>query len=103
MDMGGKRGLAVKWAAGITGMLFVGGGNILGTMIQKLMYGSGALWENALAGRWCATIAVWAVGAALSATIYALGAAMERIDVLEMWLMSLDTAVRNGNAQEKTE
>lgn len=96
----GKRGLRVKWAAGLLGMLFVGGGNILGTVLQRILYEGGTVWESALLVRWCVTISVWATGIALCAAVYALGAVIERADNLEMWLMSLDTAVRNQHARE---
>ena len=96
MHMGnGRRGLTVKWAAGILGMLFVGGGNILGTALMRILYTGGVVWEDASFVRWGVTIAVWAVGVALSAVTYALGAALERMDAMEMWILSLDTAVRN--------
>jgi len=49
--------------------------------------------------RWLASGGLWAIGGVLTAVIYALGAAMERIDVLEIWISSLDTAVRNQNRE----
>lgn len=91
----GRKGLTVKWLAGICGMLFVGGGNVVGMIAQRLAYEGGAVWETAALLRWLATGGLWAIGGVLAAVIYALGAAMERIDVLEAWLLSLDTAVRN--------
>lgn len=95
---GGRKGLAVKWAAGILGMLFVGGGNILGTILHRVLVNGGTVWADAVFLRWCTTVTVWAVGIALCAVTYALGAALERMEVMEMWLCSLDTAVRNGQA-----
>ena len=96
MGMGeGRRGLAVKWLAGICGMIFVGAGNAVGVMAHGLAVGSGMLWETATLLRWLVTGGLWMIGAALTAVIYALGAAMQRIDTLEMWISSLDTAVRN--------
>ena len=91
----GRRGLILKWAAGVGGMLAIGGGNILGTMVQKIMYAGGMLWENAEMLRWCVTGGIWLLGILVCGLAYALGAAMEKIDMLEMWLSSLDTAVRN--------
>ena len=91
----GRRGLTVKWLAGICGMLFVGGGNVVGVIVQRLAYTSGAAWETAALLRWLTCGGLWLTGGVLTAVIYALGAAMERIDRLEMWLLSLDTAVRN--------
>jgi len=95
----GHRGLSVKWLAGICGMLFVGGGNVVGVMVQRLAYEGGAAWETAALMRWLASGGLWAIGGVLTAVIYALGAAMERIDVLEIWISSLDTAVRNQNRE----
>jgi len=89
----GRKGLTVKWAAGICGMIFIGGGNLLGMMAEG-MAGTLAAGEAALL-RWCVTGAIWAVGLCLTAVTYALGAAMEKIDAMELWIMSLDTAVRN--------
>ena len=91
----GRRGLAVKWLAGICGMLFVGAGNVIGVMAHGLAVAGGMIWESANLLRWLVTCGLWAVGGVLTAVIYALGAAMQRIDVLELWLSSLDTAVRN--------
>ena len=91
----GRKGLRVKWLAGICGMLFVGGGNVLGVMAQSMAFEFGAGWESQTLLRWLVTGGLWALGAVLTAVIYALGAAMERIDILEAWLLSLDTAVRN--------
>ena len=96
---GGRKGLTVKWLAGICGMLFVGGGNVLGVMAHRLAFTGGAAWETAALLRWIVTGGLWALGAVLTAVIYALGAAMQRIDALEMWLMSLDTAVRNQKSE----
>lgn len=93
--MGGKRRLMVKWAAGICGMLFIGGGNVLGVMAHRMAAVGGMAWDDAGLLRWCVTGGIWAVGACLTAVTYALGAAMEKIDAMEMWIMSLDTAVRN--------
>ena len=93
--MGGRRGLTVKWAAGICGMLFIGGGNVLGVMAHRMAAAGGMPWDDAALLRWCVTGAVWAVGLCLTAVTYALGAAMEKIDAMEMWIMNLDTAVRN--------
>ena len=95
----GRKGLTVKWLAGICGMLFVGGGNVLGVMAQAMAFECGAAWETAALLRWLVTGGLWALGAILTALIYALGAAMQRIDTLEMWLMSLDTAVRNQHRE----
>ena len=92
---GGRRGLAVKWLAGICGMVFVGAGNIAGVMARGLYLAGGMIAENAELIRWLVTGGIWLVGGVLTAVIYALGAALQRIDVLEMWLNSLDTAVRN--------
>ena len=94
----GRRGLTVKWAAGILGMLFIGGGNILGTALQRILYTGGAVWEDASLIRWCVTVAVWGTGLCLSAVTYALGAALEKMDAMQMWIFSLDTAVRNQQA-----
>lgn len=96
---GGRKGLTVKWLAGICGMIFVGGGNVLGVMAHRLAFAGGAAWETAALIRWIATGGLWALGAVLTAVIYALGAAMQRIDALEMWIMSLDTAVRNQKSE----
>lgn len=95
----GRKGLTVKWLAGICGMLFVGGGNVLGVMAHRLAVESGMIWESAVLLRWLVTGGLWALGAVFTAVIYALGAAMERIDVLEMWISSLDTAVRNQKSE----
>ena len=97
---GGRRGLTVKWLAGICGMIFVGAGNVLGVMAHGMAVTGGMVWESADVLRWLVTGGLWAVGGVLTAVIYALGAAMQRIDALEMWLMSLDTAVRNSGRQE---
>ena len=91
----GRRGLTVKWLAGICGMLFVGGGNMIGVLAHGLAFRAGVAWETATLLRWLVSGGLWAVGGVLTAVIYALGAAMERIDVLEAWISSLDTAVRN--------
>lgn len=91
----GRRGLILKWTAGLLGMLAIGGGNILGTIVQRVMYADGMVWENAELLRWCVTGGVWLIGLIVCALAYALGAALEKIDILEMWLSSLDTAVRN--------
>lgn len=95
----GRKGLTVKWLAGICGMLFVGGGNVVGVLVQRLAYEGGAAWETAALMRWLVSGGLWAIGGVLTAVIYALGAAMERIDILEAWLLSLDTAVRNQNRE----
>ena len=95
----GRKGLTVKWLAGICGMLFVGGGNVLGAMAQAMAFECGAALDSQALLRWLVTGGIWALGAVLTALIYALGAAMQRIDTLEMWLMSLDTAVRNQNRE----
>lgn len=96
----GRRGLILKWAAGVIGMLAIGGGNILGTIVQKVMYSGGMVWENAETLRWCVTGGVWLIGLMVCALAYALGAALEKIDILEMWLSSLDTAVRNQKEKD---
>lgn len=90
-----RRGLSVKWLGGICGMLFVGGGNAVGALAQRLVYESGMVWETAALLRWVVTGGLWFIGGVLAAVIYALGAVMERTDQLEMRLLSLDTAVRN--------
>ena len=95
----GRTGLTVKWLAGICGMLFVGGGNVLGVMAQSMAFECGAAWDSQSLIRWLVTGGLWALGAVLTAVIYALGAAMQRIDTLEMRLMSLDTAVRNQSRE----
>lgn len=95
----GRRGLTVKWLAGVCGMLFVGGGNALGVMAQAMAFECGAALDSQALLRWLVTGGLWVLGAILTALIYALGAAMQRIDTLEMWLMSLDTAVRNQNGE----
>ena len=95
----GRKGLTVKWLAGICGMLLVGGGNALGALAHGLAVRSGMLWESATLLRWLVTGGLWALGAVLTAVIYALGAAMQRIDALELWLMSLDTVVRNQKSE----
>lgn len=92
---GGRRGLMTKWLAGIAGMIFVGAGNVIGVLAHGMAVRGGMLWENANLLRWLTTGGIWFVGAVLTAVIYALGAALERIDTLEMWISSLDTAVRN--------
>lgn len=91
----GRKGLTVKWLAGVCGMIFIGAGNVIGALAHGLAVGGGMLWESATLLRWLVTGGIWTVGLALTAVIYALGAAMQRIDVLEMWISSLDTAVRN--------
>ena len=95
----GRMGLTVKWLAGICGMLFAGGGNVLGVMAHRLAVESGMLWENAALLRWLVTGGMWLIGLVMTAAIYALGAAMQRIDVLEAWILSLDTVVRNQKSE----
>ena len=92
---GGRRSLTVKWLAGIFGMVFVGAGNAAGVAARGLYLAGGMIAENAELVRWLVTGGIWLVGGVLTAVIYALGAAIGRIDVLEMWINSLDTAVRN--------
>ncbi len=96
---GGRKGLAAKWMAGICGMIFIGTGNLIGVMAHGLAVNGGMLWESAALLRWLVTGSMWMIGGALTAAIYALGAALERIDRLEMWMLSLDTAVRNQNRE----
>ena len=95
----GRKGLMVKWLAGICGMLFVGGGNILGALAQSMAFECGAAADSQTLLRLLVTGGLWALGVILTALIYALGAAMQRIDTLEMRLMNLDTAVRNQNRE----
>ena len=95
----GRKGLIVKWLAGICGMVFVGAGNMVGAMAHGLAVSGGMLWESATLLRWLVTGGIWLVGIALTAVLYALGASMQRIDVLEMWISSLDTAVRNQKSE----
>lgn len=95
---GGRKGMFIKWAAGIAGALSVGGGNVLGVIAQRLAAG-GLNAGDALLMRWCVTGFVWLIGIALAAVVYQLGAALERIDTLEMWILSLDTAVRNRDQE----
>ena len=73
----GHRGLTVKWLAGICGMLFVGGGNVVGVMVQRLAYEGGAAWETAALMRWLASGGLWGIGGVLTAVIYALRCAVE--------------------------
>lgn len=96
----GRRGLILKWAAGIGCMLVIGCGNVLGIMVQKIMYAQGMIMENAQLLRWCMTGGIWLLGVIICALAYALGAALERIDGMEMWLCSLDTAVRNRQQEQ---
>ncbi len=91
----GKRGWTLKILSALCAALFVGAGNVLGVLAGNLVQGS----QWALM-RWGVTGVVWLTGVALSALLYALGAAWDRIDVMEMWLNSLDTAVRNSRAGE---
>lgn len=86
----GKRGWTLKILAAIAAALFVGGGNLLGTLVSGLAQG-----PEWMLLRWGVTGAIWLTGLIISALLYALGAAWDRIDVMEMWLSSLDTAVRN--------
>lgn len=95
----GRKGLTVKWLAGICGMIFVGAGNVIGVLAHGMAVRNGMLWESAALLRWLVTGGIWLIGTALTAVIYALGAAMQRIDVLEMWIMSIDTAVRNQKSE----
>lgn len=94
---GGRMGLTVKWLAGVCGMVFIGAGNVLGVMARGMAFECGAALESQTLLRLLVTGGVWALGAVLTAVIYALGAAMQKIDMLEMRLLSLDTAVRNQN------
>jgi len=96
---GGRKGLTVKWLAGICGMIFIGAGNLIGALAHALAVGGGMVWESAALLRWLVTGGIWLTGLALTAAIYALGAAMQRIDMLEAWILSLDTAVRNQNRE----
>ena len=96
---GGRRGLAVKWMAGICGMLFIGAGNVLGVMARSMAFECGAALESQALLRLLVTGGMWALGGILTAVIYALGAAMQKIDAQEMWIMNLDTAVRNRDHQ----
>ena len=92
-----SRGYAVRWAGGMCAVLFIGAGNVLGTMAQRLLYEAGTAlsWDQISLIRWCVTGGVWLMGLAIGAAVYLLGAALERVDVLEEWVVSLDTAVRN--------
>ena len=96
---GGRKGMFVKWTAGIAGALSFGGGNLLGTMAFRLAAAGGLNAGDALLLRWCVTGFVWLIGIALAAAVYQLGGALERIDTLEMWILSLDTAVRNRDQE----
>lgn len=91
----GRRGLIFKWASAVGSALVIGGGDVVGRMMRKTLCASGMIQEQAEAMRWCATGGVWIVGLSVCALAYALGAALERIDTLEMWLSSLDMAFRN--------
>ena len=95
----GRKGLTVKWLAGICGMLFIGGGNMIGAMAQGMAFECGAALESQMTVRLLATGGTWAVGLILTAVIYALGGAMQKIDRLELWIMNLDTAVRNQKSE----
>ncbi len=95
---GGRKGMFVKWTAGIAGALSVGGGNLLGVIAQRMAAG-GLNAGDALLLRWCVTGFVWLISIALAAAVYQLGGALERIDTLEMWILSLDTAVRNRDQE----
>lgn len=84
----------MRWAGGLLAVLLIGGGNLLGALAQGI-FSEALAAERLQLLRWCVTGAVWTAGLVLGVAIYALGAAMERIDALEEWLISLDTAVRN--------
>lgn len=91
----GRRGLIIKWLAGLCGMLFIGGGNMLGVLAHALAAGNGMIRESADMLRWLVTGGLWLIGLVLTAAVYALGTAAERIDRLEARLAALDTAFRN--------
>ncbi len=96
----GRKGRMVKWLGGLTGTLLIGLGNVVGTMIQRMFVEGGMAWESAGILRWLVAGGVWMIGLLLAAVIYGLGAALEKIDVLESWIVSMDTAVRNQNRNE---
>ena len=95
----GRRGLILRWAAGIGGVLLISGGNVLGSLAWRLALAGGMAADTATLLRWCVTAGVWLVALPISALCYALGAAWDRIDAMRMWLSSLDTAVRNQAAR----
>ena len=51
----GRKGLTVKWLAGVCGMIFVGGGNALGVMAQSIAFECGAALNSQTLIRWLVT------------------------------------------------